>query len=240
VRLINNLSDTALLQKVENRSLTLPNQKNYEYAHEQAYKLAVEHLAKIDDIEQQCNKAGAQYQIMGSKKVINIKYLDQAYVVTLPDIDVSLADNEEKVPIRDKVLILHYLAQAKGTPSSNKLITYKELPGGNVYFPTFLKRTVKPILKYFGNEPHLLINVAGSMGGYQVERGDVAVGFNAFSRVSVTLVLWRGDDEFGPDGSITFDANITDYLSSEDITVVCETVTWRLINHLRERQTLQG
>lgn len=238
MRLVNNLLNKALLQKVENRSLTLPNQKNYEYAHEQAYKLASEQLAKIDDIEQQCNKAGAQYQRAGSKKIINIKYLNQAYVVSLPNIDVSLADSEEKAPIRDKVLILHYLAQAKGTPSSNKLITYKELPGGNVYFPTFLKRTVNPLLKYFGMEPHLLVDVAGRLGGYQVEGGDVAVAFKAFSHVPITLVLWRGDDELGPDGSIIFDANISDYLSSEDITVVCETVIWRLINLLRERQTL--
>ena len=219
---------------MKNRRLTLPNQKNYEYAHEQAYELAGEQLAKIDDIEQQCNKAGAQYQIKDSQKVINIEYLNQVYVATLPNIDVSLADSEEKVPIRDKVLILHYLAQAKGTPSSNKLITYKELPGGNIYFPTFLKRTVNPLLKYFGKEPHLLIDTARRLGGYQVEQGDVAVTISAFSRVPITLVLWRGDDEFGPDGSIIFDTNISDYLSTEDITVLCETVTWRLINYLRK------
>jgi hypothetical protein len=213
---------------------SLPDQRNYEYAYELAYKLACEQLAKIDDIEQQCYKAGAQYQTIDSQKVINIKYLNQAYVVTLPKIDVSLADSEEKVPVRDKVLILHYLAQAKGTPSSNKLTTYKEMAGGNVYFPTFLKRTVNPLLKYFGREPHLLVDVARRLGGYQVEQGDVAVTISAFSRVPITLVLWQGDDEFGPDGSIIFDANISDYLSTEDITVLCETVTWRLINHLRE------
>ncbi len=228
---MNNLSKPGY--EIEHRSLSLPDQKNYERALEFAYKLACEQLAGIADIEQQCDKAGAQYQVIGSKKVITLKYLNQAYVVTLPQIEVSLADSEEKVPIRDKILILHYLARAKGTPGSNKLITYKELPGGNVYFPTFLKRTVKPLLKHFSKEPCLLIDATRSLGGYQVEQGDVAVTVNAFSRVPVTIVLWRGDDEFVPEGSIIFDANISDYLSSEDITVLCETITWKSINYLR-------
>lgn len=225
---------------MKNRRFALPEPKGYDQAYELAYKLACEQLAKIDDVEQQCDKAGVQYKIIDSQKVINIKYLNQAYVVTLPDIDVSLADSEEKVPIREKVLILHYLVRAKGTPSSNKLITYKELPGGSNYFPTFAKRTIKHLLNHFGKEPRLLVDVAGRLGGYQVEQGDVAVTISAFSRVPITLVLWRGDDEFGPEGGIIFDANISDYLSNEDITVLCETVIWRLINQLRELQTFQG
>jgi len=51
--------------------------------------------------------------------------------------------------------------------------------------------------------------------------------------VPVTIVLWQGDDEFAPQGSIMFDAAICDYLSTEDITVLCETITWRLVNFLR-------
>jgi hypothetical protein len=68
----------------------------------------------------------------------------------------------------------------------------------------------------------------------------MAVTINAFSRVPVTIVLWRGDDEFAPDGNILFDANVSDYLPTEDITILCETIVWKLINHLRELQTLQG
>jgi hypothetical protein len=218
-----------------NNRPSLPEQRNYEYAHAQAYELACEKLARIEDIKQQCQKAGVQYQASDSQKVITVKYLNQGYAVTLPEVSVSLADSKDEVPIRNKVIILHYLGGAKGTPSSNKLITYKELPGGNVYYPTFLKRTVNPLLRYFGEEPDLLIEAAGQLGGYKVEQGDVGVTIDAFSRVPVTLVFWRGDEEFGADGSIVFDANISDYLSSEDITVLCETVTWKLINYLRNR-----
>ncbi len=217
--------------------MPLPNQRNYELAHELAYKLARERLAKIEDIEQQCRKADAKYQRTDPQEIITINYLNQPYLITLPEAEISLVDSQDKVPIRDKVLILHYFTSAKGTSLANKFITYKELPGGNTYFPTFAKRTTKPILKYFNQNPHYLIPAAANLGGYKADYGDVAVTINAFRRVPITIVLWQGDDELAPEGSVMFDATISDYLSSEDITILCETITWKLISYLRESAT---
>jgi len=214
---------------MESKYLPLPTQKNYEYAHE----LACEQLAKIDDVEQQCHKSGAQYRVIDSQKEIIIKYLNQSYLITLPDIEISLMDSAEKVPMRDKVLMLHYFTLAKGTPTTDRLITFRELPEGSIYSPTFSKRTIKPLLDHFGKEPHLLIEAGEKLGGHKVDYGDTAVTINAFSRVPITIILWRGDDEFAPQGNIVFDATISDYLATEDITVLCEIITWRLIRSLR-------
>ena len=218
---------------MESKHLPLPEQKNYEYANELAYKLACEKLIKIDDIEQQCCKSGAQYQVIDSKKTIIIQYLNQSYVITLPDIEISLVGSATGVPVRDRVLILHYLISAKGTPVADKLITFRELPEGKVYHPTFAKRTSQPILNYFGKEPHLLVDAGKKLGGYKVDYGNTAVTINAFSRVPIIIILWLGDDEFAPRGNVLFDASISDYLSTEDITVLCETITWRLIHYLK-------
>ena len=57
----------------------------------------------------------------------------------------------------------------------------------------------------------------------------MAITIDAFSRLPITIVLWRGDDEFPPEGNIMFDSTISDYLDTEDIAVLCETMTWRLI-----------
>ena len=214
---------------MKSKRLTLAEQKNYELANELAYKLACEQLAKIGDIKQQCRKSGVQYQVVDSKKVIIIPYLGQSYLITLPHIEISLADSAEKVPLRDKILILHYFTSAKGSPPANKLITFRELPEGSAYFPTFSKRTVKPLLDHFGKEPQRLIAAAEKLGGHQADYGDAAVTINAFSRVPITIILWQGDDEFAPQGNVIFDATIADYLPTEDIIVLCETITWRLV-----------
>ncbi len=209
--------------------MSLPSKKNYEYGYDLAYKLACEQLAKINNMEQQCLKSGAQYLVIDSQRVIIIEYLNQSYQITLPDIEISLIDSEQDVPLRDKILMLHYLTLAKGTPAANRLIAYQEVPGGANYFPTFSKRAIKPLLDHFGAEPHRLIDAAGKLGGGKADYSDVAVTINAFHRVPVTIVLWQGDDEFPPAGSILFDATISDYLATEDINILCETIAWRLV-----------
>lgn len=216
---------------MEGKHLPLPGQKNYEYA----YQLACEQLAKIDDVEQQCRKSGTEYQVIDSKKTIIIQYLNQLYLITLPSIEISLEDSAEQIPIRDRLLILHYFTSAKGTPAVNRLISFRELPEGSVYSPTFSQRTIKPLVDYFGQEPRLLAAAGEKLGGHKADYGDVAVTINAFSRVPITIILWRGDDELPPQGSVVFDATISDYLPTEDITVLCETITWRLVRYLRGR-----
>jgi len=212
----------------------LSNQQNSEYGYELAYKLACEQLAKFDNIEQQCLKSGARYRVIDSQKIILLEYLNQSYQIVFPDIDISLIDSEEEVPMRDKILILHYLTQAKGTPITNKIIAFRELPEGANYFPTFSKRAIKPLLDHFGREPERLIGATEKLGGHKVNYGDVAVTINAFSYVPITLVLWQGNKEFTPEGNILFDSTISDYLSTYDITVLCETISWKLVKHLKK------
>ena len=219
---------------MKSQDLSLPNQRNYEYAYRLAYKLACEQLAK-SDIEQQCLRSDAQLQVIDSHKIINLKYLNRSYQVLLPNIGISLVADEEEVPMRDMILILHYLTLAKGTTNTKKMIAYKELPGGASYFPTFSKRTIKPILDYFGKEPCLLLDAGMKLGGHhRADYGDVAITVPAFSRVPITIVLWRGDDEFDPRGSILFDSTVSDYLSMDDINVLCEIISWKLIKFLKE------
>ncbi len=205
---------------------------NDEHGYELAYRLASEQLARITDIEPQCRKSGARYSDL--RNAITIEYLNQSYLIDLVDANISLVDKEETVPLRDKILILHYLTQARGTPLSAKMITFKELPEGSVYFPTFYQRTIGPLVSNFGNEPRRLLDIAATLGGHEANYGDVAVTINAFKRVPITLVLWKGDDEFSPEGNILFDSTIADYLPTEDITVLCEAIAWKLVKLVRK------
>ncbi len=214
---------------MKKKFLSPPNQRDYQYGYELAYRLASTELAKIDDLKKLCLKSGAQLKIAGIQTVISLVYLNSVYQIRFPDISVSLVSSKEPVSLRDKLLILHYLRRAKGSPITNKIITFKELPEGASYFPNFSQRAVKPLLDNFNKEPHRLLDAALKLGGHKADYGDAAVTINAFSRLAITLVLWQGDDEFAPRGSILFSSTISDYLSTEDITVLCETITWRLV-----------
>lgn len=198
----------------------------WERGFELSYKLACEQLAKINDMEEQCRRSGARY--LGSHEIV-INHLNQPYHIMLPDVKILLEDSVIEVPLRDKILILHYFTLAKGTPALGKLITYKQIPGGMNYFPAFSQRAIAPLVKRFGKNPELMITVAEKLGGREAHYGDVSVIINAFDCVPVTLVLWRGDEELAPNGNILFDANISDYLSTEDVAVLSETIIWKLV-----------
>jgi len=211
--------------------LTLPEQNVREYAHELAYRLACEQLAGITDIEEQCRKAGAEY--ISTKKATILDHLNRSYQIGFPGGEVSLVDSDEAVSIREKILLLDYFTRARGTPLSGKTITYKELHDGINYYPTFAKRTVQPLVTFFGDKPGQLLKTAVTLGGRKADFGDVAVTIDAFPRVPVTFVLWRGDKEFPPEGSILFDSTIADYLANDDIHTLCETIIWRLVRLLK-------
>jgi len=214
----------------------------WERGFELSYKFACEQLAKISDIKEQCRKSGANY--LGPHK-IGINYLNQPYHIVLPkdisschcEVDVVSRSNLVEIPLRDKILILHYFTKAKGTPSTSKLITYKQLPGGVSYFPAFSQRAIAPLVKKFGKSPELLRKAAAKLGGREAAYGDIAVTVSAFDRVPITLVLWRGDEELAPNGNILFDANVSDYLSTEDVAVLSETIIWKLVKSIPSTQS---
>ena len=195
-----------------------------------SYKLAREQVAKINDVEEQCRKSGARY--LGPREIA-LDYLNQSYRITIPDVEISLNDSLDsvgtEVSLRDGILMLHYFTGAKGTPAAGKLITYKQVPGGVSYFPAFSQRAIGPLVKRFGRNPELLIDTAAKLGSRKAGYGDVSVTINAFAYVPITLVLWRGDEELAPNGNILFDANISDYLSTEDVAVLSETIVWKLV-----------
>jgi len=200
-----------------------------EQGFELPYNLARERLSKISDVEEQCRKSGALY--VDTNKII-INYLNKPYHISLPDVEISLEDSNVEVPLKDKTLILHYFTMAKGTPPTDILITCKQLPGGISYFPAFFQRSINPLIKYFGRSPDLLVSAASELSSGKANYGDASVTINAFSHVPITLVLWRGDEEIAPNGNILFDANISDYLSTEDVVVLCEAIAWKLIKDI--------
>ena len=206
----------------------IPSQRNYEYAYDTAYRIAVEKL-NGSDIPLLCRNRGAQY--VERDKLILLDYLNRPHRIQLPDAEIARVGSEEPVSIREKLLILHYLTGATGTPAEGKLIAFKEIPEGNIYYPTFVKRAIKPVQDYFGPSPSRLLDASINMGGEKVEYGDVGVGISAFPRVRLILLVWEGDEEFAPSANILFNDSITGYLSTEDIVVLCETMVWKLVRY---------
>jgi len=119
------------------------------------------------------------------------------------------------------VVLLHYLASSlkKGYSSSGEWISFKEIKGGDIYYPAFRQGVIKEILKKYGDVPERLIVNLAHLGAKESKEGTMAVEFNAFPDVPVKVIVWRGDEEFGPEATILFDKNIEKLFSMEDVAV---------------------
>ena len=204
---------------------------------EQDYKtaraLAFDELAKLD-VDECCGRAGLSFKTLSAdKKLVAIPYLGQTCHLTVCDEKISFDEDGAALKIPDQVLLLHYLITATGAPVEDKWITFREVPSGSFYYPSFVKRAVQPLVKCFGQRPEILERMEGVFGQIVTMPGDRAVKILALPRVPVVLTLWKGDDEFPPEGNVYFDASVSSYLSTEDIAYLAGAVVYKVIGMAR-------
>ncbi len=127
------------------------------------------------------------------------------------------------IPVKDQliILLLHYAAGSlKGSYSpGNEWVSFKDIEGGEIYYPAFREGAIALLLKKFGKEPKKLLDALEALKGRKIDAGDVGIEFNAFKDIPVRVVLWEADEEFEPEMTILFDSNITNIFSMEDIAV---------------------
>jgi hypothetical protein len=124
--------------------------------------------------------------------------------------------------------LLHYLLEAKPQPLAGKWVSEKELPGGSFFFRGPHELPTKRLLKHFGSQPQSSFRKAAEdLYGVSIEAGDAAFVLQPFPRIPLLLILWEGDDEFGPALHVRFDATVNFHLQALD-------TIWALVNIVAE------
>lgn len=161
---------------------------------------------------------------------LSIDFLGGHYIVDYPSGNFKPVSSsvEDELPVFTQILILHYLTNLNEVVETGTLISFKELPGGSIYIQPFTHRAIDPLVKAFGANPDRLSEVVAYLGGQANGLGDVGVTLKVFPHVSVTLVLWRADDEFPASGNILFDSTASSIFPTEDYAVLASAVVFGL------------
>ena len=130
-----------------------------------------------------------------------------------------------------KIIWLHYLTSQGTKKPSGRLMPYRDAPGALFYDSNFTKRAVNPFIKRFGNDPEGLIRAGEALGGHKGKNGDASVVLNALPYIPLTFIIWLGDEEFGPGGSILFDETVKTWLCAEDLAVLGSLCAYELIGY---------
>ncbi len=206
--------------------------------YKEALRLAKEKLASSNP-HHIAKKSGAQAETLDDGSVkISLHFLGKPCSVNINfqsgNVEISGANPEKDISLTDQILIAHYLLHASGEPSTNEWVTFRDIPDGHFYYDAFQRRARDPFLKVFGEAPDLFKKVAPMIGGSPVsDIGDVAFTFQVFPKITVKIVLWKGDDEFPPEASILFDRNISTYLPVEDIAYMSGGIVYRMMGIAR-------
>ncbi len=169
-------------------------------------------------------RAGVKY--LDEEDEFLVPFLNEEYRVRFPSGEVYQQNKE--VSLDKQILILHYLNNAEGIPLKHQWISFKELPSGQIYINPFHNRVIRPLIKYFGEQPERLIKAGLVLGGEKGDKGDASITINIFPMVPITYIIWLGDDEFPPSGNVLFDASASNYLPTEDYAVAGGMVVYEL------------
>jgi len=134
-----------------------------------------------------------------------------------------------------KILWMHYIT-AGGANLTGRLIAYREAAPALFYEPNFYKRAVRPLVKCFGDKPDELIRIGKILGGEEECFGDASVKINVLPYLPIVFIVWRGDEEFGPDGNILFDQSAKIKLCPEDLSVVAGAAVYEIINTYKKNK----
>jgi len=202
-------------------------ENHFEAAYRDAFELAKKQLLALD-ITQVCAYSGARLIAQSPIPKLELLYLNSPIFLELPSCDFSTANSIE-VHIWDQILLLHYLANAKSESTISRQIGFKELKSAALYYQLFEARCLKQLIKAFGSQPDLLVETAQALGGQILQTGDAGVRLQVLPKIPISCVLWKADDEFPASASILFESTIEQYLSAEDIVVMCQRMVLKLL-----------
>jgi hypothetical protein len=71
--------------------------------------------------------------------------------------------------------------------------------------------------EYFANNFNDFLSTGKSLGGSQLDYGDISLKLFPFPRVPVVLIVWSGDEEFSAKSSLLFDSSCVSHLPADII-----------------------
>ncbi|MCL6476892.1 MAG: DUF3786 domain-containing protein [Peptococcaceae bacterium] len=168
----------------------------------------------------------------GDRSLFLIRSFGQDLTVSYPDGRIFFAGTDCTPPFALCLPVINHLARADGTPLAGRLISYRELENGHVFYPAFHREAISRLSRWVaGKSPELLARAAMDLGGEITGGADFACSINFLPRFPLTLKLWFPDEEMEGSANILFDSTANHYLHTEDTAAVGELAVRFLISH---------
>jgi hypothetical protein len=165
---------------------------------------------------------------------IIVPFFGRSHLVTHPAGEVRAANPAHaEEPMRDahvsiRIVLLHHLLTADGTPPAERWLAFRELPDGMFYAQAFSGHAEGLLAGKLGGDLDRFRHAAEMLGGRSLALADAAYRFEAFPRLPVAVLLWAGDEDIPAQARILFDAHAGHYLPTEDLAGIGDWLAHRL------------
>jgi len=163
---------------------------------------------QLDRLDRQKTAQRAKCQYLTDPPRYVITLLNTEYVVDLSDKQIfSTETSPEPTPAEflEQLCILAYLINAQDLPLANKFVGPEKLPSGQFFFRGLHSLPTERLVETFGNSPERLYEVSEQFDAKRCEFGDASIELYVLPRIPLTIIIWRGDEEFDARASILFD-----------------------------------
>jgi len=171
-----------------------------------------EQLEKLDGTET-ARRAKCQYLNNPDRYILAM--LNTEYVIDLQNSQIYSIQPEiphKPAEFLEQLCLLAYLINAKDIPLVNKLVKAETFPGGQFFFRGQHSLPTVKLENNFGDNPETLNKITSQFNAKKCTYGDASIEINVLPRIPLTIIVWRGDEEFPARASILFDKTTADQL----------------------------
>jgi hypothetical protein len=127
------------------------------------------------------------------------------------------------------LMCLVYLTEAKRVEPTRRWLSEKDLKGGEMFFRGPHALPLAEVTEKYGGDPETFLEAGKRLGGVEMLYGDKAFGIDAFPKILLVYLLWKGDKEFPPRVQVLFEETVQDHFPLD--------VTWCTVCEVSRRLT---
>ena len=174
--------------------------------------------------EEAAARCGVAFDSARGEFAIRLLYAD--YAISWPEFAIR-SDDPGAFALGNlpaQMLLIRFLLEGQSAPATEKFLTYREMPWGDVYLKPFTGRCLTRAAFTFGTRLPAFCKAMDASDAQKLTFGDASYELEVLPNYQVRLIVWEGDDEFPPNAQILFSANFPVSFSAEDRTVVGDVV----------------
>ena len=161
-------------------------------------------------------EAAARTNVKWDGTEFYVNLLGREYAISHPEYAIRALDEGKLPPLPTQTFILRYLLEGKAVADKGTLLTFREMPWGELYITPYTGRVLTRAAFTFGTRIAAFRAACEKMGAIPVKHGDAGYYFDFLGEYRMQILVWEGDDEFPPNAQILYSDNFADGFAAED------------------------